>query len=182
MTTAPTLPEPGDASVADRVQISHRFIQHARDELNRGHRLQASEKAWGALTQMLKAHGQQRGWLNLTSHRTVGHIARQLAAEYGDPDISEAYIAGTEAHENFYENYMRLPQIKATITTIANVLPRLESALGEPPRPYTIREEDLWRLRTLTGKQNLEVGDESPTGFSNRHQSTAAANGDGAAR
>ena len=169
MTTTPALPEPGSVAVEDRVQISERLIQQARDELQRGDRLQATEKVWGALAQMLKAHGQQRGWLNLGSHRTVGHIARQLADEYDSGRILIAYVAADNGHRNFYDNEMSPPEIEDIITVVARVLPELESALSEPPRYYTIRDGDLWRVRTLTGKQYLQVGDTSPTGFSNAH-------------
>ena len=169
MTTVAALPEPGAISVEDRVQISKRLIQQARDELEAGDRLQATEKAWGALAQMMKAHGQQRGWLNLGSHRTVGHIARQLHAEYQEMDIANAYIAADNGHRNFYDNEMSPPEIAEIIVTVAEVLPDLERALGEPPRPFEIREQDVWRVRTLTGRQTLEVGDSSPTGFSNTH-------------
>ena len=169
MTTVPALPEPGSAAVEDRVQISRRFIRQAREELERGDRLQATEKAWGALAQLFKAHGQQRGWLNMGSHRTVGRIAQQLAAEYNDLNIINAYIAADNGHRNFYDNEMGPPEIEDIITVVARVLPQLESALSEPPRAFTIRDGDLWRVRTLTGKQYLEVGDTSPTGFSNTH-------------
>ncbi len=169
MTTMPALPEPGSATVDDRVQISRRLIQQAPGELERGDRLQATEKIWGALAQMLKAHGQQRGWMNLGGHRTVGHIARQLAAEYNDLEIVDAYVASDNGHRNFYDNEMSPPEIADIITAVAGVLPRLESALSELPRPFTIRDGDLWRVQTLTGKQYLQVGDSSPTGFSNTH-------------
>ena len=169
MTTAPALPEPGSATVEDRVQISRRLIQQAREELERGDRLQATEKVWGALAQMLKAHGQQRGWLNMGSHRTVGRIAQQLAAEYNDLNIINAYVAADNGHRNFYDNEMSPPEIEDIITVVARVLPELESALSEPPRSFTICDGDLWRVRTLTGKQYLQVGDASPTGFSNTH-------------
>ncbi len=169
MTTTPALPEPGSATVEDRVQISRRLIQQAREELERGDRLQATEKVWGALAQMLKAHGQQRGWLNLGGHRTVGHIARQLADEYDSGRILIAYIAADNGHRNFYDNEMSSPEIEDIITVVARALPELESALSDPPRSYTIRDGDLWRVRTLTGKQYLQVGDTSPTGFSNAH-------------
>ena len=175
MTTTPALPEPGFATVEDRAQISRRLIQQARLELIQGERLQATEKIWGALAQMLKAHGQRRGWMNLGSHRTVGHIARQLAAEYGDIRIVDAYVAADNGHRNFYDNEMSPPEIEGIIATVANLLPDLESALREPPRPFTIREEDRWRVRTLTGVQYLEVGDTSPVGFSNTHQPTETA-------
>ena len=169
MTTTPALPETGSATVEDRVQISRRLIQQAREELERGDRLQATEKVWGALAQMLKAHGQQRGWLNLRSHRSVGHIARQLAAEYNDLSLVDAYVAADNGHRNFYDNEMSPPEIEDIITVVASVLPELERALSEPPGSFTIRDGDLWRVRTLTGKQYLQVGDTSPTGFSNAH-------------
>ncbi len=169
MTTATSLPEPGAASVEDRVQISRRLIQQARGELDKGDRLQATEKVWGALAQMLKAHGQQRGWVNSGGHRTVGHIARQLAAEYDSRSIIDAYVAADNGHRNFYDNEMSPPEIEGIIATVASVLPDLENALHELPRPYTIHEADRWRVRTLTGRQYLEAGDTSPVGFSNTH-------------
>ena len=177
MTTSVALPEPGEASVEDRVQISHRLIQQAGVELQQGDRLQATEKVWGALAQMLKAHGQQRGWMNLGSHRTVGHIARQLAAEYANLSIIDAYVAADNGHRNFYDNEMSPPEIAEIIATVSNVLPQLETALTEPPRPFTITEENIWRVRTLTGRQSLEVGDASPIGFSNTHEPPADADG-----
>ena len=170
MTTAPALPEPGSATVEDRVQISRRLILQAPGELERGDRLQATEKIWGALAQMLKAHGQQRGWLNMGSHRTVGRIAQQLAAEYDNGRILNAYIAADNGHRNFYDNEMSPPEIEGIIEVVASVLPELERALRESPRPFVINDADQrWRVRTLTGKQDLQVGDASPTGFSNTH-------------
>ena len=170
MTTTPALPEPGAATVEDRVHISRRFIQQAPGELERGDRLQATEKIWGALAQMLKAHGQQRGWMNMGSHRTVGRIAQQLAAEYDNGRILNAYIAADNGHRNFYDNEMSPPEIEGIIAVVASVLPDLERALQEPPRPFVISDVDQrWRVRTLTGKQDLQVGDSSPTGFSNTH-------------
>jgi hypothetical protein len=168
MTTAPALPEPGAATAEDRVLISRRLIQQARDELDRGDRLQATEKVWGALAQMLKAHGQQRGWLNLGSHRTVSHIAQHLDAEYVEIPVARAYVAADNGHRNFYDNEMSPPEIEGIITVVSSVLPELERALREPPRPFAINDVDQrWRVRTFTGKQDLQVGDTSPTGFAN---------------
>ena len=60
MTTPLPLPDSND--VDDHIAISRRFIDHARDELDRGNRLQASEKIWGAAAHALKAIAIQRGW------------------------------------------------------------------------------------------------------------------------
>ena len=170
MTTAPALPEPGAASVEDRVQISRRLIRHAREELDREDRLQATEKVWGALAQMLKAHGQLRGWMNLRSHRTVGRIAQHLGVEYPEIPVLNAYIAADNGHRNFYDNEMSPPEIEGIITVVSSVLPELERALADPPRPFAIDDVDQrWRVRMLTGRQDLQVGDTSQTGFSNTH-------------
>jgi len=170
MTTTPALPEPGAATVEDRVQISRRFIQQAPGELERGDRLQATEKIWGALSQMLKAHGQQRGWMNLGSHRTEGHIAQHMDIEYDEIPVLRAYVAVDNGHRNFYDNELSPPEIEGIITIVSSVLLDLEIALREPPRPFVISDVDQrWRVRTLTGNQHLQVGDASPMGFSNTH-------------
>ena len=147
--------------------VSKRMIQQAREELDERDRLQATEKAWGALAQMMKAHGQQREWLNLGGHRTVGHIARQLAAEYADLRITDAFIGADNGHRNFYDSELSPRENEGIITVLGKVLPDLETSLRESPRPFTIADVDQrWRVRTLIGRQTLEVGDSSPTGFS----------------
>ncbi len=45
---------------------SERLIRHAEEQLVSGDRLQASEKAWGAVAHHLKGIAEQRGW----SYRT----------------------------------------------------------------------------------------------------------------
>ena len=146
MTTMPALPEPGSATVEDRVQISRRLILQAPGELERGDRLQATEKIWGALAQMLKAHGQQRGWMNPGGHRTVGHIASQLHLEYDEIDVVSAYLAADNGHRNFYDNEMSPAEIEGIMAVVSRVLPELESALYEPPRPFVI---------TIRGRRSL---------------------------
>ena len=55
------LPEPGESSIEDHVQLSRWFLEHARIEIANGNRLQASEKIWGAAAHALKAIAIQRG-------------------------------------------------------------------------------------------------------------------------
>ena len=88
MTTVPPLPEPGpNQSTEDRRQIGQRFIIHTRAELAVGNRLQAGEKAWGAVAQNLKIIAERRGW-NHSRHQHLEALARQLALEYDFPVLS----------------------------------------------------------------------------------------------
>ena len=171
MTTIPDLPLPGVQSDEDRRRISEIFIAHAREELAQGSRLQAGEKAWGAVVQPFKVIAEQRGWPH-QSHQAVREVARQVVLEYGlDNDqseiLSDAYRVG---HQNFYENYYRVEELADMIDRVEGLLPRLIQLTTIPPSPFTITSNtQLRRLRRLTGNDSLQIGDASPVGFSKNH-------------
>ncbi len=105
MLTSPDLPEPGEQSLDDRRRISRRFMIHAREELKNGNRMQAGEKAWGAVVQPLKAIAEQRGWHH-QSHQDIHNVGLQILAESPNVDLQEALSAAYRVgHENFYENH-----------------------------------------------------------------------------
>ena len=170
MADLPPLPEPGFQSPDDRRTIGRRFILQARKHLDEGDRLQAGEKAWGALAQNLKAIGESRGWRH-DSHRLVENIGRQIVAETGDSDLGE-YISDVYrlGHENFYENQRSEDTLAYCITQAEAALPVLESVQGEAPKSFTISSNNqLRRLMELTRNRNLSIGDTSPVGFSLKH-------------
>ncbi len=173
MTTIPPLPEPGDQSPDDRRSMSRRFILQAREELKDGNRLQAGEKAWGAVAQYLKIIGEHRGWQH-GSHRQLESIGRHIRAEYPDygseefaDALSDAYHKG---HENFYDNRRSIDEIEETIEGVERALPVLESLASEAPRYFKINSNSQRRrLAELTENRELQIGDESFVGFSLRH-------------
>ena len=179
MTSVPPLPEPGFQNPEDRRAIAWRFILHAREELERGSRLQAGEKAWGAIAHNLKAIGESRGWY-YDSHQQVENIGRQIVAEYQDTDlgeaISEAYHKG---HENFYENQRSHQTLREVLARVEEALPQLEALQDTAPRAFTIASNNqLRRLMALTGNRELEIGDLSLVGFSLKHTLDGEGNSD----
>ena len=142
----------------------------ARQHLEQRDRLQAGEKAWGAIAHNLKAIGELRGW-NHESHRQIESIGRQIVAEYLDTDLQEALSdVYHKGHENFYENQRSLETIREVIEAAEEALPTLESLQLANPRPFTINSNtQLRRLRELTNNSNLQIGDTSPVGFSLKH-------------
>ncbi len=54
----------------DCAALSRRFVRQAQEEFDKGDRLQASEKAWGAAAHAVKAVAASRGW-NHNSHRLL---------------------------------------------------------------------------------------------------------------
>ena len=135
-----------------------------------GDRLQAGEKAWGAIAHNLKVIGEQRGWHH-GSHQQIENIGRQIVAEFQDAElgyaISDVYHNG---HGNFYEKQRSLSEMRDTVRMAEEVLPVLEAFQRAEPQPFTISSNtQLRRLRALTGNDELQVGDTSPVGFSLNH-------------
>lgn len=170
MADIPPLPEPGIQRAEDRRTIGRRFLYQAAQHLLDGDRLQAGEKAWGAVAQNLKAIGELRGWRH-ESHRLVESVGRQIVAETGDSDlgeyISEVYHKG---HENFYENQRSEATLREVIDQAERAVYVLESLYESIPRSFTISSNtQVRRLRALTGNDDLHIGDSSPVGFSLKH-------------
>ena len=70
------------ATAEQHREISTQFLEHAEDELRKGDLLQASEKAWGAVSHYVNSIARQRNW-PLGSHRQLIENANKLIS--GDP-------------------------------------------------------------------------------------------------
>ena len=150
MTT--TLPEPGDAGIADHVSMSRMFLEHAQAELDQGHRLQAAEKIWGATAHALKAIALQRGWRH-RSNTTLFDIGVQLGQEFDkERDFARYLSVADSMHKNFYENNRRSRDIQLALEEIKAFVDELDLVRASPPRPFVVKDnEDRERLGNLMG-------------------------------
>ena len=106
---------------------SRRLIAHAEIELEKGDRLQASKKAWGAVAHRLKAIADQRGWEYVT-HRQVFGIIRRIADEMGDPRIEVLFYAANGLRHNYYVDAQPIESLRDQIAIVKELLAILESA------------------------------------------------------
>ena len=104
---------------------SRQLLAQARAELDQGDIRQASEKGWGAATQMVKAVAEARGW----PHRHHGLLT--LAGETNDDDLADRFAIANSLHVNFYEDALsyrtvrrHLDQIEVLTDTLESMLPR----------------------------------------------------------
>ena len=107
------------------------FLTQAYEELPKGDLQQASEKAWGAAAQMLKATAQQRGWRNST-HRDLSGVVWALRRETGDPELSVQFSAASSLHVNFYEIEHPPDYIEDLLQQVERLVDRLEALLDAP--------------------------------------------------
>ena len=171
---ATSLPEPGDLGVEGHALMSRRFLEHARNQLAEGDRVQAAEKIWGAAAHALKAVGEQRGWTH-DGHPNLFDIGEHLGREFGLFDQFSRYLAQAEyMHKNFYRNDRSASAIESPLNDVERLANELEIIRNSPPRPFVVQDDDdrirLGRLLGLRRGQRPPVGERSPVGFSWAHQ------------
>ena len=101
-------------------------MQQAEYEFERGDLLQASEKAWNAAVQHLKALATMRG-MSHNDHWQIRLVARQIVDETGNERIGELFRSGESLHSNFYEQWMREAEVRACMNNMNELIDLLRS-------------------------------------------------------
>ena len=108
-------------------EISAQFLIHAEDEFQKGDLLQASEKAWGAVSHYVNSVARERGW-PLGSHRRLIENANRLF----DKDPSSArygrrLLRSIEAlHGNFYQEFLDMDSVRDGIDDARELIEKFE--------------------------------------------------------
>ena len=132
------LSEIGDRRAGD----ARRLMAQSHYELNKkGDRLQASDKAAGAVAHAVKAIGCDRQWRH-DSHNLRRQIVNLLAAEFGRTELNLLQGDADQVHDNFYEDRM------------------YEWELSEYLSRITAGMELLWAVRAQGGNPNYTPGPE----------------------
>ena len=114
--------------------ISGEFLKQAKEELNKGDLLQASEKAWGAVAHYVKSVASDLGWSNQT-HRDVNRGARELIRLTDDPKLNAVRLGAVNAlHQNFYEDWFDKDQVTDSIEAAQELVAAMRGARERLPR------------------------------------------------
>ncbi len=154
MTTPASDPETGQRrrEKSDRYfLLSQRLLKHAQEQLDQVYTVQASEKAYGAVSHAVKSYGELRGWNHFNHHR-VGLILDQLRDEENDPTLTESYDAVESLHKNFLEYEMDPTRVKDRVDAARNLvdkLERLRTAESHPLPSSSLNREQRRRLSLL---------------------------------
>ena len=104
------------------------FLAQAYEELVKGDLQQASEKGWGAASQMVKAIAQERGWLH-RSHRHLHEVINALRRENGDAELLSLFGSAGNLHMNFYENWYPADDVEELLRQVERFVDKAEGLL-----------------------------------------------------
>ena len=87
------------------LRIHEELLSEADRENAVNNLVQASEKYWGAVTALLNAIAELRGWEH-HSHRDYAMIIERLANELGDNELRVMFDSVEKLHANFYHGFL----------------------------------------------------------------------------
>ena len=105
---------------------SERLMRHAYEQLEKGDRLQASEKAWGAVAHRLKVVADAHG-IPYNTHRDIYPLERELVRYADDPERLRLLFSNADSlHRNYYIDSMDLQTLRTRLDDAQTLLDMLD--------------------------------------------------------
>jgi len=110
-----------ETRVETHLKLSEKYMRDAENFLSRKDYVQASEKAWGAAAQVVKALAAKRG-VELRSHGELHREVMRVAKEAGDDEIRLLWQSAISLNQNFYENWLPPEMVEKNIEDMKKFL------------------------------------------------------------
>ncbi|MCS7367950.1 MAG: PaREP1 family protein [archaeon YNP-WB-062] len=117
-----------EAKVELHMKLCEKYLKESEDFLAKGDYVQASEKAWGAASQMVKALAAREG-VELRSHGELHREVIKVAKEVGDDEIRLLWQSAISLHQNFYENWLPPEMVEKNIGDVGKFVDKLKHLL-----------------------------------------------------
>jgi hypothetical protein len=110
------------------LKLSEKYLRDSEEFLTKKDLVQASEKAWGAAAQIIKALAAKEG-KELRSHGELHRYVAELSKDKGDKEIMKFWFSATSLHQNFYENWFPEEAVRSAVEDVKNFIEKLRKFL-----------------------------------------------------
>ncbi|MEM2025788.1 MAG: PaREP1 family protein [Desulfurococcaceae archaeon] len=110
------------------LKLHEKYLQEAEQLYAMGDFPQAGEKYWGAVTALLNAIAEKRGWEHY-SHRDYAVIIGKLYKETKDKEVVIGFRIAEGLHANFYHNFMEREEFDLHREAVLRLVERLRRFL-----------------------------------------------------
>ena len=123
------------ANANRHADLSRRLMEQANYELRTmGDRVQASDKASGAVAQAVKAIAEDRNWRH-RSHNLRRDIVGLLADEFQEPQMRYLQAIADQLHDNYYEDWLGENLVTNLLADVNALIPLLWEAREREHEP-----------------------------------------------
>lgn len=113
-----------DVRVEFHLKLCEKYLRECEDFLAKGDYVQASEKAWGAAAQAVKALAAKEGRV-LRSHASLWEYVDKLAERLRDVELRHEWGRANNLHQNFYENWMPPREVEFAVRDVKRFVKKL---------------------------------------------------------
>ena len=117
-----------DEKAEVHLKLCEKYIGEAEEYLEKRDYIQASEKAWGAASQIVKALAAREG-RELGSHASLWEYMDELAERLGDKELRYLWSRANNLHQNFYENWMPSREVELAVNDVKMLIDKLRPKL-----------------------------------------------------
>jgi len=107
------------------MKLHEKYLKDAEELYAKGDLAQAGEKYWSAVTALLNAIGEKRGWSHYT-HRDYAEIVERLSEELKEP-LGRLFAGVERLHTNYHHNFLTKVNFKAHREDALKLVQRLRS-------------------------------------------------------
>ena len=93
------------------IELAHKFLVDADEELNAGEVFQASEKLWGAASHVVIAEMHRQG-IKQSGHKAMVNAVETIADDVKDPRLGDLFASAEALHANFYHGFMDADDVR----------------------------------------------------------------------
>ena len=142
--------------------LSRRLMAQANYELHTmGDRVQASDKASGAVAHAVKAIGEDRNWRH-GSHNLRRDISGLLADEYGQPELRYLQAIADQLHDNYFEDRLNESLLGQLVADVGRLIESLWDLRETGPNPdFSPSPEQQRIINRLLVPEDVAQADES---------------------
>jgi uncharacterized protein (UPF0332 family) len=109
-------------------KLAEKFLSEAEAFLSKGDYVEASEKAWGAAAQIVKALATREG-REIRSHSGLWVYVNDLVKKTQDPELRRLWWAANLLHQNFYENFMTTEDVTLAVEDVKRFVEKLKKLI-----------------------------------------------------
>jgi len=119
-----------ETKVEIHLKLSEKYMKDTEDFLLKKDYVQASEKAWDAAAQMVKALAAKEG-KELRGHASLWEYMDELAEKLGDVELRYLWRTANTLSQNFYENWMPAREVELAVNDVRTFVMKLKAILSQ---------------------------------------------------
>ncbi len=110
------------------LKLYEKYLKEGEKLLAEKDYVQASEKFWGSVTQIVKALAAERG-IELRSHSELHSFISKLEKELRDPEVRRLWQSAGMLHQNLYENWLPPEMVEGNVEDVKKLIEKLRKTL-----------------------------------------------------